>query len=375
MDNITHTLVGAALAQTGLKKWTPRATTALVLGANLPDVDIVTGLFGTLPYLEYHRGITHALAALPLLAAALAAALYLSARWRNKHSVGEGGNARFGPLFAVSLISILTHPLLDFTNSYGWRPFLPWSNHWYYGDTAFVIDPWIWLLLGVALCWVTATTRARLIAWAVFFAVLAVPLFLFQGASPSLKLMWALVAASLLLCRALPKTSAAGTGAVAALCILFAYLGSRLWIHRLILDQLNASAMRVTGAERIQQINALPLPLTPLQWQAAIVTDQAYYITEHHLSTPFPASRVARYARESGDASTIAAARQTREIQAFLRFARFPIFEVRPTSNQATEVIVSDARFFDVNRQARSTFRLRILLDQNLQQIVEKRAD
>jgi hypothetical protein len=138
---------------------------------------------------------------------------------------------------------------------------------------------------------------------------------------------------------------------------------------------LNASAARVTGAERIEQLNALPLPLNPLQWQAAIVTDQAYYITEHQLSSAFPASRVVRYARESGDATAIAAARQTREMQAFLRFARFPVFEVRPASNQATEVIVSDARFLDVNRQARSTFRLSIQLDQNLQQIVEKRAD
>ena len=66
MDNVTHSLVGAALAETGLKRWTPLATTTLILGANFPDLDIVFG-FNKLAYLEHHRGITHAIAVIPLL--------------------------------------------------------------------------------------------------------------------------------------------------------------------------------------------------------------------------------------------------------------------------------------------------------------------
>ncbi|WP_427967459.1 metal-dependent hydrolase [Altererythrobacter sp.] len=39
MDNITHSLVGALIGQAGLKKKTGLAMPALVIGANLPDVD------------------------------------------------------------------------------------------------------------------------------------------------------------------------------------------------------------------------------------------------------------------------------------------------------------------------------------------------
>lgn len=39
LDNLTHSLVGALLGQTGLKRRTRLAMPALVIGANLPDVD------------------------------------------------------------------------------------------------------------------------------------------------------------------------------------------------------------------------------------------------------------------------------------------------------------------------------------------------
>ena len=41
MDNLCHTLVGAALGKAGLQKRTPLATAALLIGANLPDVDVL----------------------------------------------------------------------------------------------------------------------------------------------------------------------------------------------------------------------------------------------------------------------------------------------------------------------------------------------
>ena len=169
MDNVTHTLVGAALAQTGLKRWTPLATTALLLGANFPDIDILVG-FNKLVYLEHHRGITHAIVSIPLLSLLLAGALYAGGRWWRPPAEPR---ARFGRLLVLALLAMGTHPLLDFTNSYGWRPFLPWRNDWYYGDIDFVVDPWLWASLGGTVMLVTATTRARLIAWGGLFAVLA----------------------------------------------------------------------------------------------------------------------------------------------------------------------------------------------------------
>ena len=41
MDPIAHTLVGASLAETRLKRLTPLAAVTLILGANAPDIDAV----------------------------------------------------------------------------------------------------------------------------------------------------------------------------------------------------------------------------------------------------------------------------------------------------------------------------------------------
>jgi inner membrane protein len=38
MDNLAHSLVGAWMAEAGLKRTTPLATVTLVIGANLPDI-------------------------------------------------------------------------------------------------------------------------------------------------------------------------------------------------------------------------------------------------------------------------------------------------------------------------------------------------
>ena len=33
-----------------------------------------------------------------------------------------------------------THPILDYANNYGLRPFLPFDGAWYYGDVLFIFD-------------------------------------------------------------------------------------------------------------------------------------------------------------------------------------------------------------------------------------------
>jgi hypothetical protein len=62
MDNGTHTLFGAALAKTKLGRLHRFAPLSLIVGANLPDSDIVFSLFGGKnAFLIHHRGVTHAL--------------------------------------------------------------------------------------------------------------------------------------------------------------------------------------------------------------------------------------------------------------------------------------------------------------------------
>src|SRR5439155_901900 len=59
MDNLTHTLFGLTLARTPLGRVGRGTTVALVLAANVPDIDFVAAAGGPMKYLEWHRGPTH----------------------------------------------------------------------------------------------------------------------------------------------------------------------------------------------------------------------------------------------------------------------------------------------------------------------------
>ena len=75
MDNLTHSLVGAALARSGLDRTTPLATATLVLAANAPDIDVLAYTQGEWFALASRRGITHGVPALIFLPFAVGAAM------------------------------------------------------------------------------------------------------------------------------------------------------------------------------------------------------------------------------------------------------------------------------------------------------------
>ena len=156
MDNLTHSLVGAVLAQTGLKKKTGLAMPALVIGANIPDVDAACffWLEGN-EHLGFRRGITHGPPAMVLLPLVLAVALWWFDRWQTKRGKRPEGRApvNFKLLYLLSLIGCLSHPALDWLNVYGVRFLEPFSSQWFYGDTLFIIDVWLWALLIGTLWW------------------------------------------------------------------------------------------------------------------------------------------------------------------------------------------------------------------------------
>ena len=62
MDNICHTLVGAALAEAGLKRRTALGSATLMIAANFPDIDVIAVPLGH--SLGFRRGITHGIPAL-----------------------------------------------------------------------------------------------------------------------------------------------------------------------------------------------------------------------------------------------------------------------------------------------------------------------
>jgi len=158
LDNLTHSLVGAVLGRTGLKRLSPRAMPGIIIAANLPDIDsFVARGFGCEP-IAAHRGFTHGIGGLftmPFLAVAI---IWLWERLRP----GKEGPLKLGGLLLACFVGVLSHPLLDLMNTYGTRVLEPFSHRWFYADTLFIIDPWIWitLILGLEMSW-RAERRGR----------------------------------------------------------------------------------------------------------------------------------------------------------------------------------------------------------------------
>ena len=155
MDNITHSLTGWALGQAGLKTQTRKGLAVLILGANMPDVDVFFGRVGWDP-LAMHRGFTHGLVGgVLVMPPLLAGLLCLLDRWqvRRGASFNSGLPMRFGWLVTLAYLATLTHPLMDLLTTYSVQLLAPFSAAWLHADALFIIDVWIWLLLGGSIAW------------------------------------------------------------------------------------------------------------------------------------------------------------------------------------------------------------------------------
>ena len=162
MDNLTHGLAGALIGQAGLKRRTGLAMPALILGANLPDIDGACYFLDNMQHLALRRGLTHGPIAWMVLPLLLAGLLYGFDRWQARRGKRPEGRApvHFGWLFALSFIACLTHPALDWMNVYGIRLLEPFSSRWFHGDVLFIIDVWLWLGMGLA-TWISLRREKR----------------------------------------------------------------------------------------------------------------------------------------------------------------------------------------------------------------------
>ena len=155
MDNLTHSLAGWALGQAGLKTRSRKGLAALILGANMPDIDVFFGWVGW-PPLAMHRGFTHGLVGgLIVMPPLLAGLLLLLDRWQVKRgdTFNSGLAMRPGWLLALAYIGTLTHPLLDLQTTYSVQLLAPFSAAWYHTDSLFIIDVWLWTLIAGAIAW------------------------------------------------------------------------------------------------------------------------------------------------------------------------------------------------------------------------------
>jgi inner membrane protein len=296
MDPLTHSATGLFLGRAGLNRFSPQAPWILVLAANAPDIDIVTLAGGQLNYLNYHRHLTHSLAAWPLMALLPVLAVrpftHKPFRWLGA--------------YAISLAAVASHLLLDYTNMYGIRFLLPFSGRWFRLDLTSVVDLWIWAVLLVGLA---GPAIARLVNTEI-------------GA----------------------RTGSAGRGfAIFALLFLAFYNIGRGVLHARAVAILDS---RIYAGAQPLRVAALPGAVNPLAWRGLVETREFYGVVNFSLLEEFDPSRaVIFYKAEPGAA--IQAANNSPDFRDFFRFSQFPLERAMPLADPegATRVEAMDMRF------------------------------
>lgn len=149
MDTLTHALSGALLARAtapatpGPGELTPRARmTVGFVAAAFPDSDIVLRLFGALPYLDLHRGVTHSIILLPVWALLLAWLFSWFSRQRYS----------WRAIYGTAALGIAIHIAGDVFTAYGTMVLAPFSYHRFALPFTFIIDPYFTgiIVLGLA---------------------------------------------------------------------------------------------------------------------------------------------------------------------------------------------------------------------------------
>lgn len=153
MEPITHLMTGACLARAGFNRKAAYATLAMTLAAEAPDLDTLWSVDGPIAAFQHHRGWTHTFLGLPFEAAFIVGVVYLYHRWRTRNPSRKPPRApiNWTLLFCFSLVALLSHLLLDWTNNYGLRPFFPFNPRWYSGSFVFIFEPVLFLILLIAL--------------------------------------------------------------------------------------------------------------------------------------------------------------------------------------------------------------------------------
>lgn len=336
MDNLTHSLVAASLGRVGLDKKVPGGTLTLIAAANLADLDVISGFWGNLYYLTYHRGISHSVVGTFVLAALFSGALWLVGRAR-------GHPASLRQICFAVFLTAATHPLLDLTNSYGVRPLLPFVDRWYYGDLVFIVDPYLWLILGGAVFLTAERNRLATAAWAIG-AALATTILAFAAVAFGLWVplgIWlaGIAAVVFLKTRKSAFSVSVAAGALAAIVVYCGFLGA---VHWLTLKELYPELQaRYPGISR-DAISATPRPANPFDWDLFVETrHQVAYARASSFSTGVLGFETIPRNQDHPAASAAAA---TCAGAVFTHFARFPVFEISH-GKDGRIVTIEDVRF------------------------------
>src|SRR5829696_10231065 len=371
MDNLTHSLVGLTAAKAGLEKLSPGATALCLLAANAPDADIVVLAFGDRwTFLQHHRGITHAVAGVIVLAFVLPLIFYfvdlLWSRLRN-----QPPTIKLKGLLLASFIVSATHPLLDWTNNYGIRFLLPWNERWFYGDLVFIVDPFMWVVLGGAAFLLSAKTRSGKFIWA---AVAAVLTFLIIASERSnslpnprlIALLWIVAVVSLIVLFVTGAGKRWGSRIpLVSLALVLVYWSLLAFAHSKAIARGSEQAARMASGngETVARLAAMPRLANPFRWDCVFETDRATYRFDLGLLQTGSPDAV-RYEKPGTELKGVVDfVSQQRAAQIFLNFARFPVMKLAdPSCVTSTLVQLADLRYTEPGR-SRGSFSLELPID------------
>lgn len=336
MDPLTHTLLGANLSATSLGDKTRFAAAALILGANAPDIDAVTYFIDSDLALGVRRGWTHGVLALLVLPIVLALLLALLARMK-------WGTRDFDVrwVLVLSAIGVWTHPFLDWLNTYGMRWLMPFDDTWFYGDAVYIMDPWLWLVLGVGWLSGRRPTFPLIALWLLFALLLSR---IVARRSPEYLVVLAIVAvvlfATLMWRAGAEREGRSRRIATVALVVACGYVAARLGIS----EATEARVFRQLSEQAaIEEVMVSPDPIDPTKWRFVADAEPEYqygafsWIHEPHL-TLSPET-----VPKAPPAPGCAEARTHPSVQGLVTWARFPTCEVERRGSE-TLVHLYDAR-------------------------------
>ncbi|HKO36518.1 MAG TPA: metal-dependent hydrolase [Pyrinomonadaceae bacterium] len=368
MDPFTHTLVGLTAAKAGLERLSPLATAVCMLAANSPDSDVVVGFVSDRwDYLHHHRGITHSIVGVIVLAFILPAIMWLGerivARLRRTQP-----RTRFRGLLLASLIATATHPLMDWTNNYGVRPFLPWSNRWFYGDLVFIVDPLILLLAGGAAFLATKLGKWKMVVWAVLaIAFVSLSFIVDARRDPSLaniayaRAILLVGIVSLILVRVFGWIRGRErVVAIAALFLIVLYWVGLSAEQSFASHQARSTATEIAAqrGEAVVRLATMPTLANPTRWLCVTETDRAIY--RFPVEVGFPRATtvvdgyqnnavdaIERFEKPTGRTAELAdVAAEDRRAKILLNFARFPISRVQDENCLSQTIVqIADLRY------------------------------
>jgi inner membrane protein len=256
--------------------------------------------------LSFRRGWTHGIPALVVLPFVLTAAVVLFDRMVRRMGRSVLPSAvRPREVLLLAAVSIVSHPILDTLNTYGVRWLMPLAGDWYYGDTLFIVDPWLWLILAVGAIASRRPRGGRLHD---------------SGATRPARI-----------------ALGAGAGYVLAMAVTG---GVARGIARRELTAL---------AGPVERLMVAPRPLTPLERQVVAAQGAAYRIgTFRWLGTPHVDTASLRtFPRPQPGDPLVAAAAEQQLGRRFLGWARFPTVRADTDAAGLGVVHLIDLRYAD----------------------------